>query len=368
MATVKVLKGVLVGRKLRVLNLERAASNGFLQLIREVEKLSAMINDKTLAEAKQGLEAIATLDVTALSAAATKIAAQHAKPKEDKKVGPLQAFAASVAKSIKKVDRSRPGALARVAVDAATARARYLKETGQVDCPVCLGRGVRNGSDCGACGGDGALDQDVANEIDVADYEDVDCPLCNGKGRRRGDDCPECGGEGHFERRFLERVDLRAYDEVDCPVCDGTGRRQGFCEACDGERTMERRFAEQIDVRDYQDVDCPHCAEFGEDPDCPVCDGDLRIESRHADRIDLRDYRNVDCKLCDGSGSVDHDDCPACGGEGEMKRHVYDNIDWHQWDVIDCPKCDGEGHIRHDDCRHCGGEGRMYRGQTWYLD
>jgi hypothetical protein len=370
LTTVKVLKGVLVGRKLRVLNLERAASNGFLQLIRQVEKLSAMINDKALAEAKQGLEAIASLDVSALSATAAKLAAEPSKPKKkDKKAAPLHALAASVAKSIKKVDRTKPGALAQFAVDAATARGRYLKETGQVDCPVCSGRGVRNGSDCPACGGEGALDERVASEIDVADYEDVDCPLCDGSGRRNGDDCPECGGEGRFERRFLERVDLRDYEVVDCPVCDGSGRRHGqFCEACDGERTMERRFAGQIDLRDYQEVDCPLCDERGEDPDCPVCDGELRIEGRHADRIDLRDYRKVDCKLCAGSGSVDHEDCPACGGEGEMERRDYDNIDWREWEVVDCPKCGGKGHVRHDDCGHCGGEGKMYRRQTWYLD
>jgi len=369
MATVKVLKEVLVGRKLRVLNLERAASNGLLQLIRQVEKLSAMINNKALAEAKLGLEAIASLDVTALGASATKLAAEDPKSKKDKKAAPLHALASSVVKSIKKVDRSRPGALAQFAVDAATARTRYLKETDQVDCPVCTGRGVHNGRDCPACGAEGVLDEYAASVIDVADYEDVDCPLCDGCGRRFGDDCPECGGEGRFERRFLERVDLRDYEEIDCPVCDGAGRRQGqICEACDGERKMERRFADRIDVRDYQDVNCPLCGERGEDPDCPVCDGEFRVERRHADCIDLRDYRKVDCKLCEGSGSVDHDDCPTCGGEGEMERRDYDNIDWREWDIVECPKCDGKGHVRHDDCRSCGGEGRMYRRQTWYLE
>lgn len=381
MDVVRAVKSILVERKLRVLNLERAASSGILQLLRQVETLSAMIDDKALAEAKHGLEALADLDVAALNATATKLAGAKSKPKKIKKGtkkgeekeadagASLQTLAVSLARSIRKVDRSRRGTLSAFVADAASARARYLEETGQVDCPLCAGRGVRNGADCPACGGEGALDERAADRVILTDYEEVDCPLCKGSGRYNGDDCPECGGEGTSERRFLERVDLSAYDEVDCPVCDGKGRRGGqTCEACDGDRTMERRFADQIDPRDYRDVKCPLCAERGKDPDCPVCDGEYRLERRHADRVDLADYHDVDCKLCNGSGRVDHDDCPACGGEGEMERRAYDMVDWSQWDVVDCPTCKGKGQLKHEECRSCGSEGTMYRRQTWYLD
>ena len=133
METIRVLKEVLVDRKLRLLNLERAASSGFLQLIRQVEKLSAMIADTDLAEAKQGLETIVDVDVTALKTAAGKLAATHSKSANDGPAAPLRALASSVAQSIKKVNRSRHGSLNEFVVDAASARARYLEETGQVE-------------------------------------------------------------------------------------------------------------------------------------------------------------------------------------------------------------------------------------------
>ncbi len=369
METVKVLKEVLVDRRLRVLNLERAASRGFLQLIRQVEKLSAMIDNAALSEAKQGLEAMASADFEALGESADKLVADKTKTKNGEKPEPLQRLASSVSNSAKKMNRATPGALAEFAATTANARARYLEETGQVDCPVCDGRGTRNGRDCPVCGGEGAVDEDRLKYIDLADYEEVGCPLCEGSGRRNGDDCPECGGEGKFERRYLEVVDLRLYDDVKCPVCKGKGTRRGErCAACDGEGEMERRYADQIDLRDYDDVDCPLCAERGEDRDCPVCDGQFEIEGRYADRIDLADYRNVDCRLCKGSGRVDHEDCPACGGEGEMERRHYDNTEWSEWDEVDCPRCKGKGHIKHDECRACDGVGAMYRRQTWHLD
>jgi DnaJ central domain len=369
METIKVLKEVLVDRRLRVLNLEHAASSGFLQLIRQFETLSAMIDNKAFVEAKEGLKALASLDFAALGEAADKLVAEQSKPKKGTKAAPLLALASSVAQSVKRVNRTKPGALAEFAVNTATARARYLEETDQVDCPVCLGKGTRDGRDCPACGGEGALDESTAKHIDLADYEDVACPLCNGVGRREGDDCPECGGDGQFERRYLESVDLRAYDEVNCPVCKGKDARHGqACAACDGDRKMERRFADQIDLRDHQHVDCPLCAERGQDRDCPVCDGEFKIEGRYADQVLLADYRSIDCKLCEGSGRVDHEDCPACGGDGNMERRIYDNTDWSEWEIIDCPKCKGKGHVKHEECQSCGGSGTMYRRHSWYLD
>lgn len=330
MPTVRVLKEVLVDRRLRVLNLEHAASSGFLQLIRQFEHLSAMIDNAALSEAKQGLEAMASIDFKALGESAEKLVAAERITTKGKKPAPLQVLASSVSKSAKKINRAMPGALAEFAATTATARTRYLEETGQVDCRVCSGKGTRKGRDCPACGGEGAIDEDQARYIDLADYEDVDCPLCDATGRRNGDDCPECGGEGKFERRYLKAVDLNLYDVVKCPVCKGKGIRGG-----------ER---------------------------CAACDGELEMERRYADQIDLRDYNNVDCRLCKGSGQVDHENCPACGGEGEMERRHYDNVDWREWDEVDCPKCKGKGNIRHDECRSCGGVGTMYRRHTWYLD
>jgi DnaJ-class molecular chaperone len=369
MGTVRVLKGVLVDRRLRVLNLERAASSGFLQLIRQIEKLSAMIDNAALSEAKQGLEAMASVDFKALGESADKLVAAETNTKKDKKSAPLHVLASSVARTAKNVRQSTPGALAAFVATTASARVRYLDETGQVDCPVCNGRGTRNGRDCPACGGEGAVDTDWVKHIDLTDYEDVDCPLCKGSGRRNGGDCPECGGEGKFERRYMETVDLRIYDDVKCPVCKGKGIHRGErCAACDGEREMERRYVDQIDLRDYENVACPLCAERGEDRDCPVCDGQFEIEGRYAARIDMADYRNVNCRLCKGSGRVDHDDCLACGGEGEMERRQYDNVDWLEWDEVDCPTCNGKGQIRHDECRTCDGIGTMYRRDTWHIE
>ncbi|CAN1546802.1 HNH nuclease [Rhabdaerophilaceae bacterium] len=330
METIRVLKEVLVNRRLRVLNLERAASGCFLQLIRQCETLSAMIDNAAFGEAKQGLEAMVSVDLKALEESAEKLISEKSNNKKGKKPAPLQVLAFSVSKSAKKVNRAKHGALAEFAATAASARARYLEETGQVDCPVCNGNGTHRGRDCPACGGEGAVDKDRARQIDVSDYEDVKCPLCEGTGRRNGDDCPECSGEGKFERRYLEAVDLRLYDDVKCPVCKGKGIRAGEnCAACGGEGEMERRYA---------------------------------------DRIDPGDYSNINCKLCRGSGQVDHENCPACGGEGEMERRHYDNMDWREWEVVDCPKCKGNGHVKHDDCRSCGGAGMMYRRQTYYLD
>lgn len=369
MGTVKALKEVLVERRLRVFNLERAASSSFLQLIRQVETLSAMIDDAALSEAKQGLEAMVSVDFKALGDSAEKLAADKNITKKGKKPAPLQALASSVSKSAKKVDRSTPGAIAAFAATTASARKRYLKETDQVDCPLCNGKGTRNGSDCPVCGGEGAVHTDRAKYIDLTDYEDVNCPLCEGTGSRNGDDCPECGGEGKFERRYLEAVDLRLYEDVKCPVCKGKGIRSGeSCAACDGEREMERRYADQIDLRDYDNVDCPLCTERGEDTECPVCDGQFELEGRYADLIDLANYRKVDCRLCKGLGQVNHEDCPACGGEGGMERRHYDNVDWSEWDKVNCPKCKGKGHMKHDECRSCDGLGTMYRCQTWHLD
>lgn len=375
MITVKVVKELLVERKLRLLKLEHTAVAGFLQLIREVERLTHLAGDHALAEAKAGIEAIANIDVATLGKAAAHFVNAATAPKKGKKgkaknkPEPLQVLAEKVSKSATRAGRNKGGGLAEFATTAVDARSRFLVDSGLVDCPVCLGQGVRKGMDCAACQGDGAVGEEFASRIDPADFNDVDCPICRGTGQRSGVDCPECGGEGHFERRFLEWVDPGAYEEMDCPLCEGTGKRHGDdCPECHGERQIERRFAERIDLSSYDDVDCPLCVERGYDPDCPVCDGNHQIEGRYADRVDLADYRNVDCKLCEGSGRSEHGDCPACGGEGGMDRRAYDNIEWSRWDVVDCPKCDGSGQRKHADCRPCRGEGRMYREQTWYLD
>lgn len=369
MATIKVLKGVLVDRRLHKLGVERAATADFLWLIRQVEKISALLAEQSLGEAANGLNAIAKLDVAALEICAKKLAARKGAPVSEDMATPLKTLAESVAKSIKKADGTKPGGFAKVASEAKSARAKYLKDTGQVDCPICAGKGVRNGSDCTACGGEGALSEHGASMLDASAFDVVNCLVCKGKGRRKGDDCRACGGEGKLERGLRDHVDPSDYEDVDCPLCEGTGRRShDDCPECHGDGQMEKREADQVDVSQYDDVNCPLCEERGKDPDCRICEGQYRIEDWRADQIDLSDYRMVNCKLCKGSGQFEREDCPGCGGAGDLERQVYDNIEWRQWDRVDCPKCDGKGHNKHDDCRYCDGEGTMFLVQKWNLD
>ncbi|MBY3124552.1 zinc finger domain-containing protein [Rhizobium laguerreae] len=361
-STVKALKEILVDRRLRQFNIERAASSKFLQLLRQVESLSVLISDKAMTEAKKGLKAIAKIDFAALGETAEKLVADQPKQKAGKKPAPLQVLASSVAVSAKNVGKAKPGAFKQFAKEAAAAKASYFLETGQVDCPLCSGRGVRNGQDCPACGGEGALDSEAANQLDLADFEDVDCPLCKGSGQFKGSDCPECAGEGMFERRYLEQVELRDYDEVACPVCSGSGRRFGEdCPECQGDRRMERRFAAHIDIGDYDEVDCPLCEDRGQNIDCKVCQGTFKLERRHLNSFSLADYSLVDCKLCGGSGQFQHGDCPVCGGEGQMERQEYDRVEWRDWDLVKCPSCKGSGNGEFGECSTCGGEREIYR-------
>lgn len=367
MDVIRALKKNLVWLRMFHLKAEQAASSGFLQLIHRVETIAAMLGDAKLAEAKKGLEAMAEHDVDTLEEIATKLVADPpAKPSPNE--AQFQLLASSIKTSIKSL-RKRGNAFNLVAEEASRARAKYLDETGQVDCPVCHGDGTHHGSPCDACGGEGALAEHRARWIDAADYDLVDCPLCIGSRRHDGEDCPECGAEGRYQKRYRDQYEPAAYREVHCPVCEGSGRRHGEgCPACHGERQMEKRIADQIDRSAYDEVDCPVCAEFGDNPDCRLCEGSQRIEARIRDQIDLDDFRLRDCKLCKGSGSHKREDCPACGGEGEMEGRRYQDIDWTQWDMVACPKCNGKGGFRYEDCRYCNGEGKMYRQQTWYLD
>lgn len=361
------LKEMLIERRMMQLHAVRNASADFLDAIRRLQNLAALLDAVEFAEAKKGLEAIGKLDIAALEAVATKVVAGYQAGK-DGYAEPLNELATSIKttlkSSVKPSKHIKKNVITLVADKAGKARTHYLKETGQVDCPVCKGSGRHNGNDCAACGGEGAVPEERADHIDRDDYELVDCPVCEGSRRHKHNDCPRCGGEGEFERRYLAHADASDYDDVDCPTWEGSGRRNGSdCGDCGGEGTMEKRFADQLDPADHDLVPCPACAERGEDRNCPVCDGNYEIERGDAAMVEPSDYRFRACKLCDGSGQFEKEDCPPCGGNGEMEGRFYDDTDWRGWDRVDCRACDGKGHTKHDDCRRCGGEGTLFRNQ-----
>jgi len=128
-------------------------------------------------------------------------------------------------------------------------RDEYVAALGYVSCPVCNGSGNFDGFDCPVCGGDQKIDEKIASEIDLGQYEFVDCPLCHGTGRFRGDNCPGCGGNGQLTRGQAEDLDVDQYDLVDCPVCRGKGTLRGDnCPGCGGNGQLTRGQAEDVDL------------------------------------------------------------------------------------------------------------------------
>jgi DnaJ-class molecular chaperone len=286
------------------------------------------------------------------------------------KADPKYAAVKSISANIKSLSKDKSAVGERLA-RARTLRQEYVAAFGFVVCPLCKGSGRREGSDCPVCNGDREIEEDLADRVDLRDYEQVDCPLCEGRGRHNGEDCPECGGEQTMERRYADRVELRDYEEVNCPLCKGSGRHEGEdCPECRGERTMERRYADRVELRDYEEVNCPLCKGSGirDGDDCPECHGEGRMERRYADRVELRDYKKVDCPLCEGSGIHDGDGCPECRGEGKMERRYADRVEVRDYEKVDCPLCKGRGRYDGEDCPECGGEGSMDRRHADQVD
>jgi hypothetical protein len=243
----------------------------------------------------------------------------------------------------------------------------YIAALGYVPCPLCKASGFYDGTDCPVCGGDREIEEKIADEVDLTDFQKVQCPLCKGAGKRGGVDCPECGGDGEMQRRFACYVDLGQYEDVECPLCDGSGKHDGDdCRECGGEGKMPRNAAQQVDVRQYEMVACPLCdgSKKYDGDDCPECSGEGELPRNAADQVDLRQYMKVKCPLCKGRGQFDGDDCPECQAEGEMTRGQADQIDLGQYKLVTCPACKG----RYDDCGFCDGKGEVYRGAADRFD
>lgn len=322
MSTVKALKEIIVERQLRVWRLERAASSGILELIRNIESLFLHLSNVDLEEAKAGINALAENDLAKLTKAAKKVAKDKV-AKGDTLALSKQKFAKKVGKVSAKTKVSDPNSISNWREEAERERETYLLETGQVNCPLCDGDGVRNGEDCPLCNGESTLPANLAEQADLSDFEEIDCPVCDGDGVLRGERCKLCDGDARMERRFAARVDPTDYDLVNCPVCEGEGVRSG--------------------------------------EDCPFCGGEREVEVHIAANVDLSKYDLVDCHLCDGHGSYDGSDCPACGGEKQIPNFVSEQMDWAQFDMVDCPRCDGSGQSDYGDCQVCGGESKVFR-------
>jgi hypothetical protein len=126
-----------------------------------------------------------------------------------------------------KAESAKPPALARRLKKAKEIKREYVAALGYVACPLCNASGYYDGADCPVCGGDREIEERIADQVDLAEYERVKCPLCEGDGKYDGDDCPECGGEGEMQRRFAEYVDVGQYKKVECPLCKGGGKYDG---------------------------------------------------------------------------------------------------------------------------------------------
>lgn len=322
MNTVRVLKEVLVDRQMRIWRLEHAATKGVLEFLRHVETVVSLLQDSNLRDAELGLKALAASELKALTKAAKKVAKLDVKESDTKGLS-NKVLARKIAKASAKTKVDNPKSISTWRKDAARQRENYLQETGQVDCPLCDGDGVRFGDDCPLCNGESALPANVAERSDLSDFDEVDCPLCDGSGYLRGEPCQICDGDARMEKRFADRIEKTDYDLVDCPVCDGAGVKNG--------------------------------------ENCQFCSGECEIEAHVAARIDLSDYDLVDCRLCEGGGTHDGYDCPACGGEKKMPKLTAEQLDWSQFDLVDCPACSGTGQSDYGDCRTCDGERKVSR-------
>jgi hypothetical protein len=107
---------------------------------------------------------------------------------------------------------------------ASAIRASYSAAIGYVPCPLCGAEGHYDGGDCPVCDGDREVPKNVADRVEISDFEIVDCPVCDGKGVRNDDVCLACGGEYRMQRRFADRIDPRDYEDVKCPLCGGSGK------------------------------------------------------------------------------------------------------------------------------------------------
>lgn len=253
----------------------------------------------------------------------------------------------------------KPPTLAARLKKAKQLKREYVAALGYVACPLCKASGYYDEADCPVCGGDREIQESIADQVDLAEYENVNCPLCNGCGKYDGDDCIECGGEGQMQRRFADYVDMDKYKKVACPLCKGSERIAGTdCPECGGDGEMPRYAADQVDVRQYEQVECPLCKGKGRysGDDCPECGCYGEMPRHAANKVDLGFYRKVKCPLCKGSGPFDRGDCPECAAEGEMTRGQADQVDLGQYKKVKCPLCKS----RENNCRFCGGEGEVY--------
>jgi DnaJ-class molecular chaperone len=231
-----------------------------------------------------------------------------------------------------------------------------------VSCRLCSGSGTNNGTDCPACGAEGQVSQSYYDHHDWSMYDLVTCKLCEGNGKYDGDDCPPCGGEGQVSQYFYDYHDWSRYDLVTCNLCDGTGVHDGNdCPPCSGEGKVTQGFHENHDWSNYDLVTCKLCDGTGKhDGDyCPPCLGEGQVSQAFYDYHDWSKYDSVTCKLCEGTGMHDGDDCPPCRGEGKVTEGFYYDHDWSRYETVECQLCKGEGRYHANDCIPCRGEGRV---------
>lgn len=240
-----------------------------------------------------------------------------------------------------------------------------------VNCQLCSGSGANGGMDCPACGAEGLVSQSHYDNHDWSMYDLVTCKLCNGNGKYDGNDCPPCGGEGDVSQHFYDYHDWSSYDLVMCKLCEGSGRHDGdYCPPCDGEGKVSQGFYEQHDWLSYDLVTCKLCDGSGRhDGDyCPPCLGEGEVTQGFYDYHDWSKYDLVACRLCGGTGEHDNDSCPPCGGEGKVTEGFYYDYDWSRHESVECQLCKGEGRYHANECIPCHGEGRVTQKFNRYHD
>lgn len=248
----------------------------------------------------------------------------------------------------------------------------YIEKNQEHLCPLCEGHGATSFYDpCPVCLGDGEIDPELKERIDLSDYSLIDCGLCSGSGIHEGQDCPACRGDGQVSQGFYDNHDWSMYDLVKCRLCDGSGNHNGDeCPPCGGEGLVSQSCYDNHDWSRYELVKCRLCEGTAthDGDDCPACNGEGEVSQGFYDHHDWAMYDSVTCRLCDGTGKYDGDYCPPCIGEGQVTQGFYENHDWAKYHLMTCKLCDGSGDHNGDICPPCRGEGKVTQGFFYDFD
>ncbi|RKH47911.1 zinc finger domain-containing protein [Corallococcus sicarius] len=217
-------------------------------------------------------------------------------------------------------------------------RAKFLEETGLVDCPLCDGSGSHNNWECPACRGEGTVAENLVGEIDLEPYRQEECPLCNGSGNHNNWECPVCRGIGTVDAYSVNEIDLSGYKQAECPLCEGSGSHNNWeCAFCRGTGSVDEGKLEHFDPSDYEQAKCLLCKGRGthNNWECPICRGVGKVDAVALTDIDLSPYQQTKCPVCKGSGSHNEWECRFCRGVGTVDVAALEHFEPSEWEDED---------------------------------